>query len=237
MAASAKTQEDPNGAAPAGFSRLEPGSVPAAPNIIVTELEFAKNKGMKKGKLRMSTFNGHPFLEAPRQVADGAPQHIWHVHVPLRDWPSVQKVVCVVQQSRVLEVKVDDSCLWATDEWSNGDGTYSLIGSPLELMPDLICPHCNLPNPAAFQPMQPKLSSIPESSVEVDSVEVELGSASSSDGTFQPMQPKLSSITESSVEVESVEVELGSASSSDGTPTINSCRAYSYHWHLLLSYR
>ena len=204
MAVSAKTQEDPNGAAPAGFKLLEPGSVLAAPNIIVTELTFAKNKRMKKGKLRMSTFNGHPFVEAPRQVADGATQHIWHVQVPLRDWPSVQKVVCVVQQPRVLKVKVDDSCLWATDEWSNGDGTYSLIGSPLELMPDLICTHCYLPNPGA--PM--------------DLV------------AFQPMQPKLSSIPESSVEV-----ELGSVSSSDGTPTINSCWAHSYRWHLLASYR
>ena len=143
MAVSAKTQEDPNGAAPAGFKLLEPGSVLAAPNIIVTELTFAKNKRMKKGKLRMSTFNGHPLLEAPRQVADGATQHIWHVHVPLRGWPSVRKVVCVVQQDRVLEVKVDDTCLWATDEWSNGDGTYTLVGTPYELMPDLICPHCH----------------------------------------------------------------------------------------------
>ena len=219
--------EDPNGAAPA-VQPLEPGSVPAAPNIIVTELEFVKNKRTKNGKLRMSTFNGHPFLEAPRQAADGATQHIWHVRVPLRDWPSVQKVVCVVQQSRVLEVKVDDSCLWATDEWSNGDGTYSLIGSPLKLMPYLICPHCNLP--------KSELCSIPESSDEVEYVEVELGSASSSDGTTT-INSKLSSIPDSSVEVESVEVELGPASSSDGTPTINSCWAHSYRWHLLASYR
>ena len=96
----------------------------------------------------------------------------------------------------------------ATDEWSNGDGTYRFIGSPLELMPDLICTHCYLPNPGA--PM--------------DLV------------AFQPMQPKLSSIPESSVEVESVEVELGSTSSSDDTPTINSCWAHSYRWHLLASY-
>ena len=67
MTEPAKPQEVLNGAAPA-VQPLEPGSVPAAPNIIVTELEFAKNKRTKNGKLRMSTFNGHPFLEAPRQA-------------------------------------------------------------------------------------------------------------------------------------------------------------------------
>ena len=46
MTEPAKPQEVLNGAAPA-VQLLEPGSVPAAPNIIVTELEFVKNKRTK----------------------------------------------------------------------------------------------------------------------------------------------------------------------------------------------
>ena len=58
-----------------------------------------------------------------------------------------EKIVEVVGQHTDFTVKVDNTCLWAADEWCvKTDGVWSSvpIGTPRQLMLDRVCAHCGV---------------------------------------------------------------------------------------------
>ena len=58
-----------------------------------------------------------------------------------------EKIVEVVGQQTDFTVKVDNTCLWAADEWCvKTDGVWCSvpIGTPPHLMRDRVCAHCGV---------------------------------------------------------------------------------------------